>query len=92
MKSSINPEKGKEDIGEKSVLRPGILSCHSSTPLKSYWCDGTLSSSWWSTSNRVIVVTRRDIQDVESVSGLKVELVSRAFARTFLAVERDNRG
>ncbi|KOC70376.1 hypothetical protein WH47_02879 [Habropoda laboriosa] len=24
---------------------PGILSCHSSTPLKSYWCDGTLSSS-----------------------------------------------
>lgn len=24
---------------------PGILSCHSSTPFQSYWCDGTLSSS-----------------------------------------------
>lgn len=41
----------KEDIrGEKPSHRPGILSCHSSTPLKSYWCDGTLSSSWWPTS------------------------------------------
>lgn len=37
-------EKEKED--RESAHRPGILSCHSSTPLKSYWCDGTLSSSW----------------------------------------------
>lgn len=74
VKSSTNPEKGKEDIGEKSAHRPGILSCHSSTPLKSYWCDGTLSSSWWSTSDRVVVIIvkiHRDIQDVESVSSVK---------------------
>ena len=52
----LTPRKGKEDIEEKSAHRPGILSCHSSTPLKSYWCDGTLSSSWWSTSNYVIII------------------------------------
>lgn len=33
--------KGLEPLNHS----PGILSCHSSTPLKSYWCDGTLSSS-----------------------------------------------
>ena len=39
-KGSRRP-KGLEPLNHS----PGILSCHSSTPLKSYWCDGTLSSS-----------------------------------------------
>jgi len=75
-----------------SIHRPGILSCHSSTPLKSYWCDGTLSSSWWSTSvrhrpprhhhyrvvNDVAIGSSSTIRNVKSVSRLSHGLVSRA--------------
>lgn len=91
-------EKGREHTGVAAQPhRPGILSCHSSTPFKSYWCDGTLSSSWWSTSDRCLSsscsrLTKRGTGCVECVSRSQIGVaLVRRFSRSRREGKRKNR-